>query len=225
MREPNRRVRWGQLQATGQSPYQLTGDDVIWAGRSALYEGGDVAATLWTLTQRYMGAARTQYPTFAAFVQAFSQPVNPKYTRWGEYCTRGGRAYGTKWCSEELLQRRDEARNASWIDLILRDEVGAQTVLDWANGDLPNPVPRAVNFADRATVAKNFPSARVILDRGNLYIAEPWSHAWARTHVAVTGSTGAYADANGTRSGSPLREALAVAFDAVVYPWRVRARA
>lgn len=224
MSEPNRRVPWGQLRAQGAAPYQLTGNDVIWAARSALYEGGDVAATLWTLTQRYMGAARRQYPTFAAFVQAFSQPVNPLYARGGAYCARGGRAYGTYWCSEDLLRRRDAARHASWIDLILRNDVGAQTVLDWANGELPNPVPRAVNFADRATVAKNFPDAHVVLDHGNLYIAEPWSRDWPRTHIAVAGATGAYADASGTRQASPLREALAVAFDAVVYPWRVKAR-
>jgi hypothetical protein len=224
MSEPNRRRRWGQLRATGQPPYQLTGEDVIWTARSALYEGGDVAATLWTLTQRYMGAARVNYPTFAEFVRAFSQPVNPKYARYGEYCTRGGRAYGTQWCSETLLARRDEAQSASWMDLIAHDPEGAQTVLDWANGLLVNPVPRAVNFADRPTVAKNFPNARVVLARGNLYIAEPWSEEWPRNRVAVAGAAGAYADASGAGGSSPLREALAVAFDAVVYPWRVRAR-
>jgi hypothetical protein len=224
MTEPNRRVRYGQLQAKDAAPYQLTGDDVLWTARAALYEGGSIPATLWTLTQRYAGAAHTHYPTFGRFVQAFSQPINPIYTRTGSRCRPGGVAYSTYWCTEDRLAKRDEARNATWADLIKRDPAGVETIIAWANGELPNPVPRAVNFADRATVAKNFPDARVVLDHGNLYITAPWSEGWTRSHVSVVGADGALANADGTQSGSPMREALAVAWDAVVYPWRVRAR-
>lgn len=224
MTEPNRRLRWGQLRAKDGTSYQLTGDDVLWVARSVLYEGGSVPATLWTLTQRYMGTARRTYPTFAEFVQAFSQPVNPIYVRTGSRCRRGGAAYGTYWCSEVLLAKRDLARHSSWADLEAKDPEGVEAVIAWANGELPNPVPRAVNFADRATVTKNFPDARVVLDHGNLYITAPWSESWTRSHVSVVSADGAVADADGTVAGSPMRQALAVAWDAVIYPWRVRAR-
>ncbi len=222
--ERNRRLRWGQLRAGQGKPYQLTGADVIWVARAALYEGGDVAATLWTLSQRFASVGRRNYATFADFVQAFSQPINPRYTEEGAYCRPGGRAHGTRWCSSELLARRNEARTASWSDLQRRNPEATATVLRWANAALSNPVPRAVNFAVPSLVAQNFPNATVVLESGNAYFAESWSVRWARDHVVITAPGGARAAASGVSAADTSLQALAVARDAMIYPWRVMPR-
>jgi len=90
------------------SSYRLSADDVLWAARSVVYEGGDPAATLWTLTQRWY-MARANYPSFGVFVRAFSQPVNPDWRRDGKFCRPGGQYNGKPNCSAAALATRDKA--------------------------------------------------------------------------------------------------------------------
>lgn len=153
----------GRIRAKDGWSYQLTPDDVLWVARSASYEGGDVASTLWTYAQR-MAALRPA--SFAAMVRGHSQPINPLWeslTSPGcvahpERCLPQRKPDGTM--GPDPLVRRLEARTAPWDSLLARTKT-----LAWAQAALPNPVPRATDFADN-TVSASFirrnPQARVV---------------------------------------------------------------
>ena len=135
--------------------YQLTPADVLWAARMAQYEGGtDVAATLWTVTQRFvylhdgMTGTLGHQPTFTEFARAFSQPINPA---WDEPTDAKCIANPTR-CTDAQLSRRHSAATKPWARLDSRIRA---TVLKWAAASLPNPVPRSVDFAD-AAVSQHF---------------------------------------------------------------------
>lgn len=187
--------------------YRLTPDDILWTARAVVYEGGDAAATLWTLTQRYF-MARTNYPSFGAFVRAFSQPVNPDWASDGKFCAPGGRYHDQPNCSPAALARRTEAARASWANLIDKDPRAVAVVQQWAAGVLPNPVPRATNFADQ-TVASHYlaqnPSASLLLDSGNWYLVEGWAKAWPEDAVTMQPLT-------------PTQRFFATLWDAVSHP-------
>lgn len=233
MAEPNTAGPWAKLRFSDGSSYQLTGDDVLWTARAVVYEGGPPAATLWTLAQRF-SKARKNYPSFTAFVQAFSQPINPAWSRTGRFCRPGGHHEGGPYCTEAKLQRREQAAASDFYDLEARDPDALEATLDWARGRLPNPVPRAANFADaavsRAYLART-PGAKVLLQAGNWYIQEPWSSRWTPNHVTVEGSDGAVASADGVRlpdapptgaGGDVFVVFLRTMFRAAARPWRVR---
>lgn len=223
MAHPTRREPFAKITTAAGTRYRLTPSDVLWTARAVVYEGGDPAATLWTLTQRYAGAAHREYDSFAAFVRAFSQPVNPRWRQDGEFCRSGGRYARSASCAEDRLERREQASAASFGELANRDPEALQTVFAWAYGRLPNPVPRAVNFADPA-VSEAFladrPGARIVLRHGNVYIAEAWSQPWPRSYVQVEGFDGARADADGVTAPGAFRAALATAYAAVLHPVR-----
>ena len=187
--------------------YRLTPDDILWTARAVVYEGGDPAATVWTLTQRFY-MARTNYSSFASFVRAFSQPVNPDWAADGKFCAPGGRYHGQPNCSSSALSRRAEAARASWAHLIDKDPRAVAVVQQWAAGVLPNPVPRATNFADE-TVASHYlaqnPQASLLLDSGNWYLVESWSRDWPEDAVTM-------------QPLSPTQRFFATLWDAVAHP-------
>lgn len=84
-----------------------------------------------------------------------------------------------------MLERRRRARTAPWDSL--RAEV-RRKVLAWARAELPNPVPRAVDFADR-TVSEAFirrnPGTRVVKRTGNWYLATPDVLDWPADFVTM----------------------------------------
>jgi hypothetical protein len=158
--------------------------------RAVHYEGGeDPADVIWTYTQRYMlPAMRERFATLSALIQAHSQPVNPIWRRDGSKCRPGGAYFGTEHCSESRLARRDEAATMPWADA--RPEVRMR-VEAWARGKLPNPVPRAVDFAD-PTVARAFlerhPDAVLVKQAGNWFIATAESRQWPPDYVRMGAS-------------------------------------
>jgi len=169
--------------------YTLTDDDLLWLARMAHWEGGnDPADTIWTMAQAYaQPVKRRAYATFGAFLQAYSQPINPKWRRDGEFCRPGGRYYGRDECSAVRLDRRDHAAHMTW------DEVDAdvvEAVQAFADGRLPNPVPKAVEFANQP-VSEGFLSrnegSTVIKRAGNWFIATRSSLAWPHDWVTVDG--------------------------------------
>lgn len=223
--EPNRRVPYALLRCKDGSSYQLTPNDVLWTARSVVYEGGRPADVLWTLGQRFL-LLRENYPTFAGFVQAFSQPVNPAWSRTGEFCRAGGKYAHTAYCSEDKLQRRDLAQHASWGDLMAKDPDAVLATLKWANAELPNPVPRATNFAapdEAQSYLNRHPEARLLAQRHNWYIVEGVARNWSVDHVAMrSGASGAEAATALLKPPSKLREAVVVALRAFSSPGRVR---
>jgi hypothetical protein len=203
--------------------YQLTDDDVLWMARAAAFEGGDAADVLWTLTQRY-STARKHYPTFAEFVQAFSQPINPIWRRDGSKCRPGGPYHGRPQCSETRLQRRERAASVDWDTLLREHPASTEATLQWATAMLPNPVPTATNFAAPSVAAgylDRHPEAKLVKQAGNWFIAEGYSKNWAPDRVRMRVTDGGEVAHVVIQERSRFRTALATFIDAVVHPIKV----
>lgn len=192
----------------GNWSYVLSSADKLWAARMAQYEGGDVAATLWTMTQAYaQPAIHRAYGTFASFIQAYSQPINPIWRLGGSRCPTAS-SDSTDPCFTARLERRERAARMAFSETDLAVQ---EAVTDWDAGVLHNPVPKAVDFADDR-VGQNFidshaGSRAVLRAGGNVYIATrsslQWPDAWvtmgatglglvAIIAIGVVGGVGAY---------------------------------
>jgi len=72
-----------------------------------------------------------------------------------------------------------------------------QKVNAWANGQLPNPVPRSVDFA-APNVTQSFlnrtPGSRLLKQAGNWFVGTSASLAWPDGHVTISPGTGAGSD-------------------------------
>lgn len=174
--------------------YRLTDDDVLWAGRMVDGEGdSDAALVLWSMTQRFGGLVRRG--SFARFIRAYSQPINPIWLRNGVCCAPGATGcparpsrsfYGEDPCSESRLVRRERMASLPWPQLpagVRRD------VLRWANAKMSNPVPRAVDFAAPFLVQRKMarPGNELeLIKRGrNWFLAKGVSRGWDRNHVVM----------------------------------------
>lgn len=177
----------GKIVASDGWSYQLTPDDILWLARSVQFEGGtNPSAVIWTYAQRLaLPGVRSNYSSLASLVRAHSQPVNPKWARDGVFCKPGGSYAGKPECSESKLTRRDRAQSIPWSELNahVRD-----LVTKFARAELPNPVPRSVEFADSKVstgyLARN-PTARTLLKAGNWFIGTAQSLLWPDNHVSV----------------------------------------
>ncbi len=177
--------------ALGLQPYRISQEDKLWAARAAQFEGHDPADTLWTWTQRHtLPAFRRRYPQLHELIKAHSQPVNPIWRRTGSKCRPGGSYHGTDHCSEGRLQRRDQAASLSFSQT--RPDVQA-AVQAWAEGRLPNPVDKAVDFAAPG-VAQSFmrrnPGSRLVKQAGNWFIATSESLRWPSGRVRMQPASG-----------------------------------
>lgn len=172
----------GRIRTKNGWTYQITPEDVLWLARSVQYEAGNEAATAWTYLQRL---AMARGASLKNLVQAHSQPVNPIWRRDGEKCRPGGPYNGRDECAPSRLATRDEAATLPWerIRPSVRD-----TVLKVVTARLPNPVPRAANFAN-APVTQNYlernPASRIVLRDGNWYITEASTNSWPADFVRV----------------------------------------
>lgn len=171
--------QWARLESPRRS-YQLTSEDVLWTARSTQFEGGtNPAATLWTHGQKF--AAYSTRPTFTDFIRAYSQPINPRWDEpTDEMCIESPSR-----CSAAAIERRRRARMITWeeINPRIRD-----LTLRWATARLPNPVPRAVEFAN-PEVSMSFlrrnAGSEVVLKSGNWYIATRSSKEWPIDYVKM----------------------------------------
>ncbi len=194
-------------------PYRITSDDRLWAARAAQFEGHDAADTLWTWTQRHaLPNYRRRYPQLKDLIRAHSQPVNPIWQRTGTKCRPGGQYAGTDHCTEGRLRRRDAAA-ALPFDAVRPDVQHA--VAAWAEGRLPNPVPKSVDFAAPG-VAQSFlrrvPGSQLVKQAGNWFISTTESQGWQPGHVSMRPATGA------ARIMGPLFDARAKAGGGVLVP-------
>lgn len=148
--------------------YNMTRDDLLWAARMIEGEGGDDAATLYAMAQRFLFVLRPAgHRTFTSAIRAYSQPINPRWLADGDKCA--GRSTG--YCDVAHTSRRAALQRAAWGEL---PPDKTATVLAWSRGELPNPVPGAVDFADASTSSdwlEHNPGARVLLRAGNWYLA------------------------------------------------------
>ena len=178
------------VKVPGLPDYVITDEDKLWAARAAHWEGGDDAGdTLWTWTQRHaLPNYRRRYPKLASLIQAHSQPVNPIWRRDGARCRPGGSHHGTDDCAERRLRNRDTAASMAFSQV--RPEVQAK-VNAWASGTLPNPAPRAVDFA-APKVARSFlnrvAGSELLKQAGNWFVGTRESLTWPDNFVRMVPS-------------------------------------
>lgn len=196
--------RYGTIVSKGGWSYQITPDDVLWAARMAACEGGgpkDPAGALWAMTQLFSPAAqrgkygRVRYTSLGSLLRAYSQCINPSWARGGHFCGSGGKYAGTDRCSDSRLERRRRFRTMRWEQV----PADARAVtMAWATARLPNPVPRAVEFADK-TVSEGFlrrnPGAAFLTRAGinflcpvgrcNWFIKTDYTKGWPADYVQI----------------------------------------
>lgn len=172
----------GRIKTQAGWSYQMTPDDLLWLARSVQHEAGNNAATAWTYAQ-LMALRRAR--SMQRLVQAHSQPVNPIWRRDGEKCRPGGPYHDRDECAERRLVVRDRAATMPWSEIrpAIRD-----LIVRFATARLPNPVPRAANFAN-APVTTSYllrnPASAVVLREGNWYITEAGTNSWPADFVTI----------------------------------------
>lgn len=142
--------------------FELTWEDVVWIARMlegeaeaevavagssrrspqtrALAEQ-HLAGLLWTIAKRQVHARdHRDHPSFAAYLQEFSQPINPDFLVPG----RAGCVRRPHQCTPTLIARRQAIRSKPWEEL---PESARRIALQFALGLLADPYPRSVNFA------------------------------------------------------------------------------
>lgn len=122
--------------ATYRSKYrefQIDDDNLIWVARGLIGEGGEgiskdaASAMMWAMANRLLLTNVTlpgteSAPEYWELWRMFSQPINP---RWDglpgnepgtqkDFCAPGGKWYGTKFCTEKLLERREKYSTMDW---------------------------------------------------------------------------------------------------------------
>jgi len=177
------RGSWGTIVTKDGLRYTITDHDVLTAARAAYGEGvHEAPKTLWTWTQRFvMPGYSRRFRTLASLIEAHSQPINPRWRETGEFCRAGGRYEGTEYCSSAKLARRRRLATIGWSELpaSLRKDV-----IHWAQAKLPNPVPRAVDFA-ASTLRQQSSDTLLYRSGGHHYYAEPDSLRWAPDQVTI----------------------------------------
>lgn len=172
--------------------YTLTEADFLWLGRAASGEGGDPRATIWTWLARFVGVHawrdELRMRGLAQLVRLHSQPVNPRWMEGGDLCAPSGRGYGSDDCDPALLARRERF---SALSPAAFDPDVKLALAQLRKGSLANPVPRAVDFANRVrseTFVANHPGSRIVACLGgNCHIATRESLAWPASFVALVG--------------------------------------
>jgi hypothetical protein len=217
----------------GSFRYRLTWDDLLWTarmleGECGLTQGAGVhgAAVMWCMASRLIVARG--YRTYKDLILAYSQPINPKWRRDGEFCRPGGRHYGTDRCDIRALDTRDRLKDKRWEEF---PDAIQENVYRWATGLVENPIPRAVHFAVPAVCASGIRRAvannrnnsgdagwefvwdstgRTEIDpnarRGNCFLSTNASRLWPARHVKVTFSGNTASDRESTPSQDEVEQ-------------------
>jgi len=172
----------GTIKTKGGYSYQITPEDLLWLARSVQHEAGNNAATAWTYAQLL---AMRRGSSLKSLVQAHSQPINPIWRRDGSKCRPGGAYHDRDECAERRLVVRDRAAAMPWSEI--RPAI-RETIVKFATARLPNPVPRAANFANAPVTTRyllRHPSSAIVLREGNWYITESQTNSWPADFVTI----------------------------------------
>jgi hypothetical protein len=140
----------------------ITPEDVLWAARMIHGETGgrptdeDAAAMLWAIAQRSYWSTTWNRHTLSELVQAYSQPINPKWSREGSAC----REYNGKTqelpqshaCAEHRLKLREKYRRLEWNEL---SEVARRATIAFAEGKVTNPIPGGIGWFAKGEWARS----------------------------------------------------------------------
>jgi hypothetical protein len=151
------------LTASGRQPvrYPFTAQDVLWTARFIVGEAGgrDDAgnhAVIWAMFNRYALFTRTVYPSFEAFIRAYSTPLQPVLNSRGaaerhmndpDFVRTGGTYPGTS-IPKGQLGRFLQLQKRPWQELPAAARALALRAL---SGGQPNPgIGNASEFANTA---------------------------------------------------------------------------
>lgn len=135
--------------------YEPTEQDALWLARAVEREGPPHKGVAWTLVQRFAWLHPTgTYPTVASLVQAYAQPVNPRWFPDGDKHQQ----YLTTLSSQAQVaeanlraERRREYASTPWEHLSPEAKAAANEALQVLQ---ESPVPGAVHFR-AAVVPRN----------------------------------------------------------------------
>ena len=180
--------------------YQITDEDALWACRMIIGEGHeDTLEVLECMMNRFgfLQGTAGERPTFAKLLQDYSQPINPRWRRNGQFCVPGSRHHQTNACAPHRLERRDFLGTASIEDLQSMGSAERKAValaLRWCRGHVrSNKVIGAVHFAHPNVVKGKETPENMIVHKGR-----NWFHAdlrgnrtanWTRDTIKVVPST------------------------------------
>lgn len=140
-----------------RGPMGLTQDDLLWLGRALVGETGAsseraMAAVSWAMYQRWQQLGRNRGRSFTWMLQAYCQPINPK---WASLAAEGCRAH-PEMCTVAHLSRRARITGLPWNNLPLAVR---SFVERFGRGVVANPVPGMIDFA-----AFNFQGEQTVID-------------------------------------------------------------
>jgi hypothetical protein len=175
---PGAAIANGVMSFPGTPSYQITQDDMVWMARAiwgevnrdpAAWARADVqkgaAAVLWAFANNYMtvGRKRQIFSTFGDFVQAYSQPINP---RWDESSDTKCQQVPSM-CTADRLAFRQALRAKGWNTFPVELQ---NVVTRFVQGTLYNPIGRRTDF--RAANTGYQPGDRMIV-AGNVFGTDP----------------------------------------------------
>jgi len=181
---------------------RITPDAVLWLAKMIDAETWgkpteeDAKAMLWALVQR-TAIWKFRKWSWVKMIQAYSQPVNPRWTKTGDKCSK---YYQSSFngaipnrCSERKVNRRVGNIRKKWDDL---HPIARRVVLEFVAGKIPNHIPGAVGwFAPRTWESRQKNGAnrksRMVYHStidGNVYFAmnkNPNTINWTSSEVVI----------------------------------------
>ncbi len=158
-------MRW--LKGQKVAEYDATNADALELARAVAREGAPRDAVAWALVQRF-AFLYPKYPTLAKFVQAYSQPINPRWFPDGDkHKARMRQLEGNEdRQADELRRARNRVSYAkvTWDELASSAKTAALEAIE-AEGE--SPVPGAVHF--RASMAPKGATKRQAFQRAERY--------------------------------------------------------
>jgi len=142
---------------SSRASYRLEDEDIDVLARALWGECGEApsykhcGAVAWTMLRRWMlwprGVGLQQWPTFRAFIRAFSQPVNPKWSSADtDACKRNPDV-----CTPAKLERRRRIQRADYNAIPEIPRLAAEA---FAIGLLDDPIADTVDFSATSLVRK-----------------------------------------------------------------------
>lgn len=150
--------------------YAPTDDDALWLARAVAREGPPYKGVAWALAQRFavLKSLRPElYPTIADLVQAYSQPVNPRWFPDGDLHLRYRRSLQSdaeRDAADKRAARRVQFAREPWDEL---PDFAREAAMEALSGEIESPVPRAVHF--RASLVRRRGGRKAAYQRAARY--------------------------------------------------------
>lgn len=163
--------------------YSLMADDIEWLAKAFWGEcqSGDetqCGAVAWTMIRRWLlwPGEPSKWMTFAEFMRAFSEPLQPRKLDQG---------------SPEVRARRAKIQTAEWAEIPINARKHANA---FAVGRLPDPVPWAVDFASASWMDSRGASYQGKVGDNGFVDQEHSGQRWLSGAVSVVGAGGGGVD-------------------------------